>query len=194
MHKWDTPLFWLPYLPDGSVSFPVNELSLQGPGWSYTSEREKRSKGVSTVTLFVCFDFMSVGSTFSLLVAFSSLVRILGECTTIHPQPVLFSFSFLMVKISSCTLQFLSLCQDQSTVAQQAETSGQMFPDKLCVSSFPDRFPHYAWIAAKSAHSDFVGSRVYAYLGVTCYLTILAEWPGSFTCHSGNKGVERAPN
>ena len=37
-----------------------------------------------------------------------------------------------------------SLGQDQSTVAQGAE----IFDDKLRVSSFPDRFPYYAWTAA----------------------------------------------
>ena len=46
----------------------------------------------------------------------------------------------------------------------------RVFPDELRVSSIPDRFPHYAWTAARSAHSDFVGSRVYACLGVTCHL------------------------
>ena len=51
-----------------------------------------------------------------------------------------------------------------------------MFPDKLHVSSFPDRFPYYAWTAAKPANSNFVGSRVYVgsrmyvCLGVTCHL------------------------
>ena len=65
-----------------------------------------------------------------------------------------------------------------------------MFPDKLCVSSFPDRFPHSAWTAVQSTHSDFVESRLYACLGVTCHLHL----PGSFTCHCGNTGVERAPN
>ena len=47
---------------------------------------------------------------------------------------------------------------------------GRMFPDKLRVSSFLDRFSHYAWTAASSAHSDFDGSRVCACLGVTCHL------------------------
>ena len=47
---------------------------------------------------------------------------------------------------------------------------GWVFPDELRVSSFPDTFPHYAWTAAQSAHSDFVGLRVYACLGVTCHL------------------------
>ena len=52
------------------------------------------------------------------------------------------------------------------------EDCGRMFPDKLRVSSFPDRFLHYAWTAAWSAHSDFVGSRVYECLGVTCHLHV----------------------
>ena len=69
-----------------------------------------------------------------------------------------------------------------------------MFPDKLRVSSFCDRFPHYARTASLSAHFDFVGSRVYACLGVTCHLHFLPEWPGSFTCHCGNTVVERTPN
>ena len=41
--------------------------------------------------------------------------------------------------------------------------------DELRVNSFPDRFTHYAWTAAQSAHSDFVGLRLYACLGVTCH-------------------------
>ena len=45
-----------------------------------------------------------------------------------------------------------------------------MFPDELRVSSFPDRFPHYAWTAAESAHSDFTGLRVHVCLGLTCHL------------------------
>ena len=34
---------------------------------------------------------------------------------------------------------------------------------------FPGRFPHHAW-TAQFALSDFVGSRVYAYLGENCHL------------------------
>ena len=40
----------------------------------------------------------------------------------------------------------------------------------LHVSSFPEKFPHYAWTAALSAHSDFAASRVYVCLGVNCNL------------------------
>ena len=47
---------------------------------------------------------------------------------------------------------------------------GPVFPDELCVSLFfQDRFPHYAW-TAWSANSNFRGSRVFAYFGVTCHL------------------------
>ena len=46
----------------------------------------------------------------------------------------------------------------------------RVFQDKLRVSSLLDRFPHYTCTAAQSAHSDFVGSRVYACLDVTCHL------------------------
>ena len=45
-----------------------------------------------------------------------------------------------------------------------------MFSDELRGSSFHNRLPHYAWAAAWSAHSDIVGSRVSACLGVICHL------------------------
>ena len=48
------------------------------------------------------------------LVAFSSLARIWGECSTIHFPPAL----FFKVEISS-----RALIQDQFTMAQQAETT-----------------------------------------------------------------------
>ena len=48
--------------------------------------------------------------------------------------------------------------------------------------------------AAKSAHPDFVGSRVYAYLGVTCHLQFRQNERVFFTCYCGNTGVERTLN
>ena len=90
------------------------------------------------------------------LMAFSSLARIWGKCLTILRFSFSF-FSFFEVEISSRTLIHF-LCQSQSTVAQWAETTvAELFSDKLHKTSFPDRFLHYAWTAAKSAHSDFVG-------------------------------------
>ena len=47
---------------------------------------------------------------------------------------------------------------------------GRVFPDKLHVSSFLDRFPHYVWTAVWSAHSVFIESQVYVCLHVTCHL------------------------
>ena len=65
------------------------------------------------------------------VVAFSSLARILEECSTIHSPPALFFFfgggvggvegkgEWELARVHS----FHSLCQDQSTVAQRAETT-----------------------------------------------------------------------
>ena len=82
-----------------------------------------------------------------------------------------FVFLFLIKWRLARAHVFHSLGQDQSTVAQRSETTiDRVFPDELRVSSFPGRFPHSAWTAASSAHSDFDGSRVYACLSVTCRL------------------------
>ena len=94
------------------------------------------------------------------------------HCLIIHSLPVhlIFFFFFLKRRLAHARY-FHSSGQDQSTVAQRAETTvAWVFPDKLHVSRLPDRFPYYAWTAACSAHSNFIGSRVYACLGVTCYL------------------------
>ena len=104
------------------------------------------------------------------MVAFSSHARILGECLTIHSLPVLYYNFFFKVEISLRKLVPLFTPGLVHSGSASLDDCGRMFPDKLRVSSFPDRFAHYAWTAALSAHSDFVGSRVYACLGVTCHL------------------------
>ena len=81
-----------------------------------------------------------------------------------------FFFFFFEVEISSCPLIPLSLCQDQSTMAQQAEMTVAKCSLTSCMSSSPDRIQHHAWTTAQSAHSNFIGSRVYACLDVTCNL------------------------
>ena len=71
---------------------------------------------------------------------------------------------------------------------------GRVFPDELHVSSFPDRFPHYAWRAAKSTHSDLFESRVYACLGVTCHLHFWQNDRGLVRATAVTRGVKRTPN
>ena len=80
-----------------------------------------------------------------LVAAFSSLARTWGECSTIYPQPVLF---FFLVEISSCTLNPLFRPGSVHSGSVNWDDCGWEFPDELCVSLFPDRFPHYAWTAA----------------------------------------------
>ena len=76
----------------------------------------------------------------------------------------------VLVEIKSCT--FFPFIWPGSVHSGSAswDDCGKMFPDELCVSSFPDRLQHCASTVALSAHSNFFGSGVYAYLGVTCHL------------------------
>ena len=74
------------------------------------------------------------------------------------------------MEISSCKLIPLFTPGSVHSGSASWDDCGRVYPDKLRASSFPDWFPHYAWIAVKSARSDFVGSRAYACLGVTCRL------------------------
>ena len=62
------------------------------------------------------------------------------------PACVFFNFIF-KVEISSRTL--IPLVRRGSARSGRAswDDYGRMFPDKLRVSSFPDRFPDYAWTA-----------------------------------------------
>ena len=84
--------------------------------------------------------------------------------------------------------------QDQSTVAQRAETTVAEHYLTSCVSvRFPDRFPHCAWTALDSP------LRLRWVKGICvfrCNLpsALLAEWPEFFTCHCSNTEMDRAPN
>ena len=68
-----------------------------------------------------------------MMVAFFWLARIWGEYSTVHSLPALFCFLFFWKWRLTCAHEFHSLCQDQSTVAQRAQTTvhGRMFPDKV---------------------------------------------------------------
>ena len=107
-------------------------------------------------------------------VASSLLVRILEECLTINSPPVLFFF-FFKVEISLCTLIPLFMPGSVHSGSASSDDCGRLFPDKFCVSLFPDRFLYYAWTTAQSAHSYFVGSKVHVCLGVNLPSALLAE-------------------
>ena len=139
-------------------------------------------------------------SVFSVVVvAFSLHARILGECSKIHFPPslvfLLFFFFFFKVHISWRTL--ISLFSRPGSVHSDLMSwydCDWVLPDELHVSSFPDRFSHYAWTAAYSSHSDFVESKGVCMFRCNLLPALFAEWPGSFTCHCGNRGVECTPN
>ena len=80
-------------------------------------------------------------------------------------------------------------------MVQRAETTvAECLPDELRVSSFPNRFQRYAWTTALSARSDFVGSRVYECLSVTCHLHFWQNYRGLLRATAVPRGVERTQN
>ena len=101
------------------------------------------------------------------VMALSLLARIWGECSTIHSLPALFFF-----KVEICSHILIPLFMPGLVHSGSASWGnwGQVFPDKLWVNSFPERFPHSAWTVALSAHSNFVWSRVYVHSEATCHL------------------------
>ena len=102
------------------------------------------------------------------LVAFFLICKDLGRLFN-HSFPYcpFFFFFFLKWRFAHAHL-FHSLGQNQSTsVAQQAETTGRLFPDKLRVNLFLDRFPHYVWTAFSQPTLIWLG---HVCLGVSCLL------------------------
>ena len=93
-----------------------------------------------------------------------------------HSFPACIFFFFLKRRLA-CTHQFLSLRQDQSTVVKRAETTVAECSLTSCVWAC---FQH--WIQGACVFRCNLPPR------------LLAEWPGSFTCHFGNTGVERTRN
>ena len=99
----------------------------------------------------------------------------------------------LLMEISSCTLIPLFRPGSVHSGFAGLDDCDRVFPDELRVSSFPDRFPHYAWTAAWLAHSDFVGSKVYACLGVICHLHFWQNDRGLLRANAVTRGVRRIP-
>ena len=70
----------------------------------------------------------------------------------------------------------------------------RVFPDELCVSSFPDR------VSTLCLDSSIVSPLWLRWVKGVCMFrcnlppALLAEWPGYFTCHCSNTWVERTPN
>ena len=84
-----------------------------------------------------------------MVVAFSSLARICGECSTVHSPPVLFVVVVVVVVVVEAEISSLTLIphfRPGSVHSGSAilDDCDRVFPDKLRGSSFP----HYAWTAA----------------------------------------------
>ena len=104
-----------------------------------------------------------------MVVAFSLFARIVGRMFDHWFSTWAFLVRF-EVEISSHTLIALFMPGSVHSGSPSWFACGWVFPDKLHVCSFLDRFQQYAWTMALLAHSHWVGSRVYACLGVTGHL------------------------
>ena len=91
-------------------------------------------------------------------------------------------FFFFLVEISSRTLIPRFRPGSVHSGSASGDDCGRVFPDDLRVSLFP---------MLGKRHSQPTPNSVFR-----CNLppALFAEWPGSFTCHCGNTGVERTPN
>ena len=127
------------------------------------------------------------------VVAISSLARILGECSTIHSPPALFFslFFFLMWRLARPHL-FHSVYQDQSTVAQRAE----MTVAKWSLTGVWAHFQIDSNTMPRQWHSPLWLHWVEGVCIFRCNLppALLAKWPGSFICQCSNEGMEWTPN
>ena len=70
------------------------------------------------------------------VVAFSSLARILGECSTIHSLPVLLPLFFLLVESSSYTLIPLFTPGSVHSSSASWDDCGQVFPNEWADTDF----------------------------------------------------------
>ena len=80
---------------------------------------------------------------------FPLLARNFGEGWTTRSPPAL--FLFLIVQITSHTLIPLFRPVSAHSGSESWEDYGRVFLDQLHVSSFPDRFPYYAWANSTQA-------------------------------------------
>ena len=79
---------------------------------------------------------------------FFPLARILGRMFDLSFLACAFFVVVGKVEISSRTLIPLYMPGSVHSGSAGCDDCGRMFPDKLRVSSFPERFSHYAWTAA----------------------------------------------
>ena len=126
-----------------------------------------------------------------MMVALFSLVRIWGECSTIHSLSAFFFF-FPEGDISSCTPIPLFRPRSVHSGLASWDDCGRVFPDKLYVSWFLDMFTLHL-------DSGIVSPLQLCWVKDVCMCgcnlppALLAGWLRSFTCHCGNMGMKRTP-
>ena len=159
-------------------------------GLSLASENHEWHTGFVLWTLLLCTVFRFLRELLHWWWSCPSIRGFEGRLWWICPQ----LHFFFKGEINLCTLVplFGSVHSDSvnlhNCVAEHSLTS-------FMWAHSSDRFPRYAW-TAQWAHSDFVGSKMHAFLGVTCHLHF---WQNDqffffFTCYCHNKWTEQTPS
>ena len=123
-----------------------------------------------------------------MVVAFSSRVRIWGECSTNRSPPALLFFLFFKWRLACASLYARNSPHWLSRLRR-------LWPSvQLRVNSFPDKVP------TQCLDNGIVSPLRLRWVKSVCVFrcnlppALLAEWPGSFSCHCGNMWVKRTPN
>ena len=120
--------------------------------------------------------------------------RVRGFWENVRPFPACAFFNFLFFKWRLARAYYShSLGQDQSTVAQRAVTTVTECSLTSCVWA---HFLIGSHTMPRQQHSQPTPTSLGQIFVFRCNLpsALFAEWPGSFTCHCGNTGVEQTPN
>ena len=125
------------------------------------------------------------------VVAFSSLARILGKCSKIHSLPAL-SSSFFKVEIRLHTLIPLFRPGSVHSGSASGDDHGWVLRNDLPVSSFTDKFQHFAWSVISPLWLQWVkGVCVFR---LTSHLYFWQNDQGLSSATAITGGVERTPH
>ena len=125
------------------------------------------------------------------MVALSSLARVFGECSTIHYPPELFFF-FFKLELPHIISTLYARIRPQWLI--ELRQLWRNVPWQVA-------FELVSWgVPTLCLNSGIVSPLRLRWVKDACVFkcnlspALLKEWPGSFTCHCGNTGVERTPN
>ena len=123
----------------------------------------------------------------NMVVAFSSLARILGECLTIYSPPVVVGEGGAgEVETSLRTLISLFMTGSVHSGSERQDGCGWMFPDRLCGSLLPDTHTHKNWTESLMV---YVTVNIHGCDWLVCIHESLSDWDIVIVKSTGKSGI-----